>query len=148
ALTPRREPEPVTIKSYNQSSELLFIERAANSVILEFLMLAESAVNAHPLIPAPLALPLRLAAVFGIAALTGQHARAITIVPTGNATTLVNTLLGPGVTLVGTPTFTGGNLGNSDSSAATFTGGLSTGIGIDSGVLLTSGFANNVGNSN
>src|SRR5690606_1150106 len=33
-------------------------------------------------------------------------------------------------------------------SAGTFTGGLSTGIGIDSGVLLTSGQANLVGNTN
>lgn len=72
----------------------------------------------------------------------------IVVTPTGDATLLANTLLGPGITLVGTPTLTGGNLNNSNSSAATFTGGLTTGIGISSGVLLTSGFANLVTNSN
>ena len=80
--------------------------------------------------------------------LAGLPCYAIVVTPTGNATTLVNTLLGPGVTLVGTPTLTGGNLANSNSSAGTFTAGLTTGIGIDSGVLLTTGQANLVGNSN
>jgi hypothetical protein len=72
----------------------------------------------------------------------------IVVTPTGNATTLANTLLGSGITLVGTPTLTGGNLGNANSSAATFTNGLTTGIGISSGVLLTSGQANLVTNNN
>jgi hypothetical protein len=72
----------------------------------------------------------------------------IVVTPSGDATMLANTLLGPGITLVGTPTLTGGNLGNANSSAGTFTNGLTTGIGIASGVLLTSGQANLVTNSN
>ncbi len=76
-----------------------------------------------------------------------SHAQ-INITPTGNATDLANSLLGLGVTMVGTPTLTGGNLGNDDSSAAFFSGGLATGIGIDSGILLTTGQANLVTNTN
>lgn len=72
----------------------------------------------------------------------------IIVVPTGNAGLLANKILGSGVTIVGTPTLTGGNLDNNLSSAATFTGGLSTGIGIDSGILLTSGHASNVSSTN
>ena len=90
----------------------------------------------------------RIVALMSATILAGFPAHAIVVTPTGNATTLVNTLLGPGVTLVGTPTLTGGNLANSNSSAGTFTSGLTTGIGIDSGVLLTTGQANFVGNSN
>ena len=70
------------------------------------------------------------------------------VTPTGDASLLANSLLGAGVTLVGTPTLTGGNLDNSNSSAAIFSGGLSTGIGIDDGILLTSGYANLVTSSN
>jgi len=73
---------------------------------------------------------------------------AIVITPTGNAATLTNALLGSGVSVVGLPTLTGGSLGDANSSAALFTGGLSTGIGIDSGILLTTGRANFVGNTN
>jgi hypothetical protein len=91
---------------------------------------------------------LRLIAFAGLTILTGFQAHAIVVTPTGSATTLVNTLIGPGVTLVGTPTLTGGNLANANSSAGTFTNGLTTGIGIDSGILLTSGQANLVGNAN
>jgi hypothetical protein len=91
---------------------------------------------------------LRLLAVTGLTTLTGFQANAIVVTPTGDALTLVNTLLGAGVTVVGVPSLTGGNLASNLSSAATFTGGLTTGIGINSGVLLTSGYASNVGNSN
>jgi hypothetical protein len=84
----------------------------------------------------------------GALAAIALPAHAIVVTPTGNATTLANTLLGPGITLVGLPTLTGGNLGNANSSAATFTNGLTTGIGIDQGVLLTTGQANLVTNSN
>jgi hypothetical protein len=80
--------------------------------------------------------------------LAASTASGIVVTPTGDAQLLASTLLGSGVTLVGTPTLIGGNLGNSNSSAATFTNGLSTGIGIDQGVLLTTGFANLVTNVN
>ena len=81
------------------------------------------------------------------AAQTGLAAIAVT--PTGDANLLASTILGSGVTIVGTPTLTGGNLNDPLlSSAGTFTGGLSTGIGINAGILLTSGYASNVGNVN
>ena len=66
-----------------------------------------------------------------------------TITPTANATTLVNTILGPGVTLVpGSELLTGGRT-VPDLSAGLFeNGGLTpTGIGIASGILLTTGRA-------
>jgi hypothetical protein len=68
---------------------------------------------------------------------------AITVTPTNDATVLVNTLLGPGISLVGAPTLTSGPV-----SAGTFTDGTASGIGIQSGILLTSGSAALVGNSN
>jgi hypothetical protein len=82
-------------------------------------------------------------------ALISAPASAIVVTPTGNAETLVNTLLSPGITLVpGSATLTGGNLGNSNSSAGTFTQGSTTGIGIDQGIVLTTGQANLVTNTN
>src|SRR6188768_4222860 len=90
----------------------------------------------------------RVLIVLGAMAAATLPSFGIVVTPSGNATTLANTLLGPGITLVGTPTLTGGNLGNANSSAGTFTNGLTTGIGIASGVVLTSGQANLVTNSN
>src|SRR5512138_3575381 len=49
---------------------------------------------------------------------------------------LVDTIMGPGVTLVGPPIFTGGAI-----SSATFTGGGVAGIGFESGILLPTGDA-------
>lgn len=84
----------------------------------------------------------------GALAVAASTASGIVVTPTGDAGLLASSLLGAGVTLVGTPTLTGGNLNNANSSAAVFTNGLSTGIGIDQGVLLTTGFANLVTNLN
>lgn len=90
----------------------------------------------------------RVLVILGAMAAATLPSFGIVVTPSGNATTLANSLLGPGITLVGTPTLTGGNLLGSASSAGTFTNGLTTGIGIDSGVLLTTGQANLVTNSN
>src|SRR3990172_9243276 len=60
-------------------------------------------------------------------------ASAITITQTTDATTLTNTILGGGVTLVGTPTFTGAGV-----QAGTFTSG-GVAIGFGSGIVLISG---------
>lgn len=78
--------------------------------------------------------------------LFASNASAIVITPNTDATDLVNTLLGMGVTLSGTPTFTGGT--GQIVSAGTFTDGLFSGIGIESGVVLTSGAAALIDNTN
>jgi hypothetical protein len=51
---------------------------------------------------------------------------------------LVNNILGPGFSLVGTPSYVGGS-----GQAGFFTGGAASGITIDKGILLTSGKAQN-----
>lgn len=61
---------------------------------------------------------------------------AITVTTTGDANTLASTILGSGISLVGSATYTGAAV-----ASGTFTGGLASGIGIDSGILLTSGNA-------
>jgi hypothetical protein len=87
-----------------------------------------------------------LAAAVGFALLlvaATSLAQPPTITPTSNATNLVNAILGPGVALVpGTEVFVGGTI-PPNLSAGTFTnGGLApTGIGIQSGILLTTGKA-------
>lgn len=63
-------------------------------------------------------------------------AATVNVNTTGDATSLVNTLLGEGISLVGTPTLSGGN-----GVAGTFSNGVPSGIGIGSGVLLTTGSA-------
>lgn len=62
--------------------------------------------------------------------------------PTNNANLLRDTLLGPGVTPVGNATLVG-----SATSAATFTGGSSS-IGIEAGIVLTTGDAAEAGGPN
>lgn len=78
----------------------------------------------------------------GVTAGTAGAAHALVITDTGDATTLVNSLLGPGVSLVGTPTFTGLAGATVDGAtvyqAGTFTGGAGS-VGFASGVVLTSG---------
>ena len=62
---------------------------------------------------------------------------ALSVATTDNANTLVNTIVGSGVTLVaGSPTYTGAAI-----ASGTFTGGSASGIGIESGTLLTNGSA-------
>ncbi len=66
-----------------------------------------------------------------------QSAQAISITPTNDGTTLANTILGSGITIVpGSLTYTGAN-----GASGTFTNGLSSGIGIDKGVIITTGQA-------
>jgi hypothetical protein len=64
---------------------------------------------------------------------------ALTIVSSSSASTMANQIIGPGITLVpGSATYTG-------DSAATglFSNGLPTGLGIDAGLILTTGSAAN-----
>lgn len=67
-------------------------------------------------------------------------ASALTVTPSNNADTLVNTLIGSGITYTpGTGVFTG-----TATSGGLFSGGGgATGIGIAEGILLTSGSVNN-----
>ncbi len=75
----------------------------------------------------------------------GPPEEAIEIIPaevldinvTNDASTLVNNILGPGIEVIGIPQYTG-----ADTAAGTFVGGLAAGIGIESGIILTSGDAN------
>ena len=63
-------------------------------------------------------------------------AHAATVTPTNEAGALAADLLGTGVTLVGTPTLTG-----PAGSTGSFIDGLAAGLGFDSGILLSTGFA-------
>jgi len=77
----------------------------------------------------------------GIAALVvliavGTTFGGLVVTQTGDADTLANTIVGTGITVVGSPTYTGAAV-----ASGTFTGGLSAGIGINDGIILTSGNA-------
>ncbi|MBA2882892.1 hypothetical protein HNR65_003247 [Desulfosalsimonas propionicica] len=68
---------------------------------------------------------------------------AMSVTAFDSATNLANNLVGEGIT-ISNPTYTG-----AEDASGYFSGGLAAGIGIDSGILLTSGFASNLdGNSN
>lgn len=72
-------------------------------------------------------------------ATASAHASALAITPTASGSGLVDTILGSGVTVdYGSINYVG-----SGTQAGIFTGGLSAGIGIDKGILLTSGTATN-----
>jgi hypothetical protein len=71
-----------------------------------------------------------------MATMSQQSLAALAVIETNNANTLVNSILGSGITLVGTPTYTGAAI-----ASGTFTGGISAGVSIDTGILLTSGQA-------
>lgn len=83
-------------------------------------------------------LTVALAAAFMLP--IGAMAATIDVHATNDAYALVNSILGPGMTLVGSPVFNGGS-----GSAGVFTGGdrPEVGIGISSGILLTTGDVNN-----
>jgi hypothetical protein len=70
--------------------------------------------------------------LFGV--VTTSYALNVTV--TDNAATLAGTILGSGITLVGSPTYTG-----SSSSAGTFTGGVASGLDFDTGIILATGNA-------
>jgi hypothetical protein len=63
-------------------------------------------------------------------------ANALNVTTSNDANALVNALLGQGITVVGTPTYTGRPI-----ASGFFNNGLSAGIGIDSGIILTTGDA-------
>ena len=75
-----------------------------------------------------------LISMIGVLALLAGPAHALTVTPTSDATTLVNTLLGSGVSVVSS-SFTG------DSQSTGLFSGAGGAIGINSGVILTSGQA-------
>jgi len=64
-------------------------------------------------------------------------APSLEITPTNDANILANGIIGQGISIVGTPTFTGTAM-----SAGLFKGGTAAGIGIESGIILTNGDAN------
>ena len=71
-----------------------------------------------------------------------NSAMAISVAPTGDADLLVNTILGSGITVFDI------DYSGAPSASGTFTGGLSSGIGIENGIVLTSGDATLIDNSN
>jgi hypothetical protein len=72
--------------------------------------------------------------VLGLGLVTAP-AQALNITTTGDPNTLVNEILGTGIT-ISNVTYNG-----SPAAAGTFSNGLSSGIGIDKGIILTSGNA-------
>lgn len=67
--------------------------------------------------------------------LSFAHVHALDVTPTGDASILANNILGSGIT-ISNITYTGGA-----NASGTFTNGLSSGIGIASGIILTTGSA-------
>lgn len=83
-----------------------------------------------------LRLGILAAAVLGAAA---ANASPMTVTTTNNATTLADALAGTGVT-ISNATYTG-----AAGASGTFTGGTGAGVGIDQGIVLTSGLAASAG---
>lgn len=75
-------------------------------------------------------------------AMSGQAA-SISVSVNTNPTDLTNNVLGTGVSLVGSPTLQSGI-----DSAGTFTGGNASGLGIDTGIVLSSGSVADIDNTN
>ena len=67
--------------------------------------------------------------------LSAGSAQALTVTATDDANTLADTLLGSGVTI------TSVDYSGADEASGTFSGGSSSGIGIESGIILTTGSA-------
>lgn len=70
-----------------------------------------------------------------LAAFAGTAMAGTIVTPDTNAGNLVNAIVDPAITVVGTPTFTGSS---SPAQAGTFTGGLAD-IGLNEGIVLMSG---------
>ena len=70
-----------------------------------------------------------------VLALSVGQASALVVTQTDDASTLVSTILGPGISVISS-SYTGASV-----ASGTFTDGLSSGIGIESGIILTSGDA-------
>jgi hypothetical protein len=76
--------------------------------------------------------------LFGATVMLGcSQAMALSVTTTSDGTLLANNIAGSGVTIDGGSI----NYVGSSNSSATFTGGLASGIGIESGILMTSGNA-------
>lgn len=73
--------------------------------------------------------------MFLLLATMSTHAFALVVTPTADGSTLANTILGSGIT-ISSVVYTG-----AAGASGTFTGGAASGIGIESGILLTSGNA-------
>ncbi len=73
-----------------------------------------------------------------VALIGTQSAKALTITPTSDGKTLVDTITGPGITV--DPLLPIVFIG-AEGSTGTFTNGISSGIGIESGIILTTGKA-------
>jgi hypothetical protein len=76
---------------------------------------------------------LTLAALVAASSALALSAQAITITPTTNANTLTNSIVGPGITVVGAPVFVG-----VAGQGATFSGGANP-VGFPSGIILHTG---------
>jgi len=88
--------------------------------------------------------PITISIVCILAMMTVPASAAITVVPSNDADALANNIVGSGITVVpGSPTYTGAAV-----AAGFFTGGASAGIGIESGVVLTSGDVTLIDNLN
>jgi hypothetical protein len=77
---------------------------------------------------------------------TAGNAFAITVTPETDASDLVDNILGGGVTIIGTPTLTGTSA--SCIPTGTFTDGFFSGLGIDEGIVITSGEVTLIDNTN
>lgn len=73
--------------------------------------------------------------LFLVMATVSQQALALSVTGSTDGSAMANSLLGSGISLVGTPTFVGGT--GDPYSAGFFTGG--GGLGIETGIILTSG---------
>jgi hypothetical protein len=72
------------------------------------------------------------------ALLLPAQAASVVVTPSNDGDTLVNSILGSGITLVsGSVSYTGANT----AASGTFTGGAGAGIGIANGLIMTSGYA-------
>lgn len=81
--------------------------------------------------------------LIGLALFFSVNAFAMTITPMDNVNNLAQSLVGSGVT-ISNITYTGANV-----ASGYFTGGTAAGIGINNGIVLTSGYASNLnGTSN
>lgn len=72
-----------------------------------------------------------------------QSAYALNFSGTTDADDLVDEIVGPGINIVGTPSYTG-----VENQSGTFSNGDASGIGIDDGIVLTSGDGNEIDGPN
>jgi len=69
----------------------------------------------------------------------GGTSHAISLTQSTDATTLINSILGPGITIVGTPIYTG-----VFNQSGTFTNASTSGLGFDEGIVLSTGNINQI----